>query len=198
MLAVALPNESRLPGTAEEIERITKYADQFQVLRLLESEAVPERVADAMKASNWVHFACHGMQNSSNPMESCLLLAGNSRLTLSKIIELHLESAELAFLSACETALGDKTLEEEVVHLAAGMLLAGYPSVIATMWKIDDDIAVEVADETYRRLFKEYDADHTHAAQALHFAVKQIREDRVAKRKALPLFSWVPFIHIGH
>ncbi|KAJ6487356.1 hypothetical protein DFH09DRAFT_841575, partial [Mycena vulgaris] len=41
-------------------------------------------------------------------------------------------------LSACQTARGAKGLQEESVHLAAGMLLAGYRGVIATMWSIMD------------------------------------------------------------
>ncbi|CAE6487268.1 unnamed protein product [Rhizoctonia solani] len=44
----------------------------------------------------------------------------------------------LAFLSACQTATGDTNLPDEAVHLASGMLMAGYPSVIATMWSVMD------------------------------------------------------------
>ena len=124
-------------------------------------------------------------------------LSGHTKLTLSDIIKLQLDNAELAFLSACETATGDKKLEEEAVHLAAGMLLAGFHGVIATMWTIEDAIAVEIADETYRLLFKEYNADSTHAAEALHFAVRKVCEDRQAKGSKIPLLCWVPFIHMG-
>lgn len=118
------------------------------MLRLLESEATQQRVSKAIKTSNWVHFACHGTQNSADPTESCLLLAGRSKLTLSEIIKLRPKIAELAFFSACETATGHEELAEEVVHLAAGMVLAGYRGIIY------DDIAVQIADETYRRLFR--------------------------------------------
>ena len=151
-----------------------------------------------MKTSHWVHFACHGVQDNENPTQSCLSLAGigHSKLTLSEIIKLDLKNAELAFLSACQTATGTQQLEEEAVHLAAGMLLAGYRGVIATMWTIDDDVAVEVADETYRRLFEEYKGDSTRAAEALHFAVKKARENLEAKGRS-SLFTWIPFIHMG-
>ena len=37
-----------------------------------------------------------------------------------------LEPAELAFLSACQTATGYEKLPEEAVHLVAGMLAAGF------------------------------------------------------------------------
>ena len=200
LLTVALPTQSfpRLPGTQKEIEIVEKHAQNFSVLRLFESEANPKHVTKAMKESSWVHFACHGMQSISNPTESCLSLSNHSELTLAEIIKLQLENAQLAFLSACQTATGDKDLEEEVVHLAAGMLLAGYNGVIATMWMIDDDFAIRVADETYSRLFKEYDADPTHASEALHYGLKKLSEERrESGQLKFPLFSWVPFIHMG-
>lgn len=197
ILAVALPNESRLPGTAKEVESVANRAGDIGVTQLFESAATQEQVSYAMKSFNWVHFACHGEQNTASPTDSCLLLARKSKLTLSEIISFRLEQAELAFLSACETATGEETLEEEAVHLAAGMLLAGYKAVIATMWTINDHIAVEIADETYRLLFDEYKADYTRAAEALHFAVKNVCEERKEKANPVPLSYWVPFIHMG-
>jgi CHAT domain-containing protein len=47
-----------------------------------------------------------------------------------------LESAQLAYPSACHTSAGDEKLSEEAVHLAAGMMAAGYRGVLATMWEI--------------------------------------------------------------
>lgn len=51
------------------------------------------------------------------------------------------DNAELAFLSACQTAVGDEKIPEESIRLAAGMLAVGYKGVIATMWSIRDDDA---------------------------------------------------------
>ena len=75
--------------------------------------------------------------------------------------------------------------------------MAGFHGVIATMWTVEDAIAVEIADETYQLLFKEYNADSTCAAAAFHFAVKKVCEDRQAKGLKIPLLWWVPFIHMG-
>jgi len=86
-----------------------------------------------MEEYSFVHFACHGEQNAGDPTQSALLLSHGAHLTLGDIIKLKLPHAQLAFLSACQTATGDTKLPEEYVHLAAGMLVAGYQSVIATM-----------------------------------------------------------------
>lgn len=43
-----------------------------------------------------------------------------------------------AGLAACQTAKGDADLPDEAVHLAAGMLVAGFPALIAAIWLIQD------------------------------------------------------------
>jgi CHAT domain-containing protein len=160
----------------------------------VEDEANLARVEEGMMNSGWVHFACHGIQDLDTPTNSALLLAGSSRLTLERITKLSLPHADFAFLSACQTATGDKTLEEESIHLAAGMLLAGYRSVIATMWSIRDNDASEVAGDVYEHLFKTSPPDPTRAAEALHLAVRNLREGSGGK---LSFLRWVPFIHLG-
>lgn len=194
MLTVALPTESRLPCTRQELDRITKSTGAFLVQQLLESRATLENVVKGMEECSWVHFACHGVQNISNPTESALLLSGDSKLTLSRITQLSLPHAELAFLSACQTATGAEELAEEAVHLAAGMLLAGYRGVIATMWSIGDAVAPQVAEDVYAHIFKNGAPDATQAAYALHLAIQKLQEE---SKGGASFFSWVPFVHIG-
>ena len=102
-----------------------------------------------------------------------------------------LPNAEIAFLSACQTAEGDKDLPDEAVHLAAGMLAAGFKSVIATMWSISDGMAPKVTDGVYARLLKDGKPELGKVAEALHYAVEEIRSRDPAD------LEWVPFIHMG-
>ncbi|KAJ7454490.1 TPR-like protein [Mycena latifolia] len=198
ILAVSQPSADDqvfLPGTLEEINHIERLArGRIPVLRLEKDMATVASVQDAMRKSRWAHFACHGTQEIYNPTESALLIAGSSRLTLSSIIQLSLPHADLAFLSACQTATGSKALEDESVHLTAGMSLAGYRGVIGTMWSIMDDDAAQVAGDVYAHLFKTSPLDAQKAAEALHFAVLKLR-DQSGGRKSF--FHWVPFIHVG-
>ncbi|KAJ7131344.1 TPR-like protein [Mycena epipterygia] len=198
LLAVAQPSasgQSFLPGTQEELNLVQLHASgKLPVLRLEEHAATVENVQEGMKKSSWVHFACHGIQDITNPTESALLLAGSSRLTLLSIIKLSLPNADFAFLSACQTATGAKDLQEESVHLAAGMLLAGYRGVVATMWSIMDNDAPHIAGNVYQHLFQTSPPDPTRAAEALHLAVQRLQESSGGKKS---FFHWVPFIHIG-
>ncbi|KAJ7114341.1 CHAT domain-containing protein [Mycena epipterygia] len=198
LLAIAQASadgQAYIPGTQEEIAHIQKHTHgKVPVLRLDGNLATIDNVQAGMRDSSWVHFACHGVQNGSAPTESALLLAGNSRLTLSSIIKLSLPEADLAFLSACQTATGDEMLQEEAVHLASGMLLAGYRGVIATMWTIMDGDAPKVASDVYEHLFQTSPPDSTRAAEALHLAVMKLRD---GSGRAKSFSHWVPFIHVG-
>ena len=93
-----------------------------------------EDVASQLPTASIVHFACHGEQNAQEPLKSALLLKDRHPLTVSRIMELHIPNARLAFLAACQTALGDKTLPDEVIHLGSTLLFSGFPGVVATMW----------------------------------------------------------------
>ncbi|KAJ7482697.1 CHAT domain-containing protein [Mycena latifolia] len=200
LLAVAQPSavgQNNIPGTIKEIASIEHLAQGvIPVLRLERDMASVESVQKGMRESHWAHFACHGIQDISTPTNSALLLAGSSKLTLSNIIQLQLPHADLAFLSACQTATGSKNLEDEAVHLSAGMLLARYRGVIGTMWSIMDDDGPQVTGDVYAHLFKTSPPDSTRAAEALHHAVRKLRDsDRAGGTKSFS--RWVPFIHVG-
>jgi CHAT domain-containing protein len=179
----------------KEIDILEKHAQLGHTFsKLMESDATVQNVVEGMKESNWVHFACHGVQVISDPTKSALLLAKESHLTLLDMTKLSLPHAELAYLSACQTATGVEHLSEEAVHLTAGMLLAGYHGVIGTMWSIRDEDAPKVADAVYAHLLKEPNPDPTQAAFALHEAVKKLCDESGGKKS---FFSWVPYIHVG-
>jgi CHAT domain-containing protein len=55
-------------------------------------------------------------------------------------MELKLDYAFLAFLSACETAKGDNEQPDQAMHLAAAMLFSGFKSIVATMWYVDPEL----------------------------------------------------------
>jgi CHAT domain-containing protein len=100
---------------------------------------------------------------------------------------------ELAVLSACQTAKGDSKLPEEAIHLAVGMLMAGYGSVVGTMWSIRDYDAPIIAEKFYKYLIDEAGGHGSRAAYALHNAVAHLRD--VRGENNFP--SWVPFVHLG-
>jgi CHAT domain-containing protein len=129
------PDLQLIPGVDEEISQIAAVVKQLPVKSVREQKGSTTiaGTSAAMQATDIVHLACHGVQDSIDATQSGFAL-GDGRLTISKLMELKLDDAFLAFLSACETAKGDKDQPDQVMHLAAAMLFSVYKSVVATMW----------------------------------------------------------------
>ena len=162
----------------------------IELIEAVDAAGTTKVVLDEMANCNWVHFACHGVQDLHTPSKSAFVLA-DADLRLEEIIKHRLPHAQFAFLSACQTAAGDAKLVDEAIHLAAGMMLAGYRSVIATMWSMHDEDGPVVADAVYSELLKDGKADYTRAAYALHKATHKLR------LSGRPFLAWMPFIHMG-
>ncbi|KAF8125433.1 TPR-like protein [Boletus edulis] len=188
--------QNYLQGVAQELTHISTVVGNSPSARttLLESSVgTVEELLGLMKDADWVHFACHGIQDAAKPTDSGLCLANGRRLKISDIIGLSRSRGGLAFLSACQTAMGDEGLTDEAIHIAAGMLFAGYGGVIGTMWSISDRLAPVVARGVYEYLFRNGTRpDHRDAARALHETVGRLRESGEAS-----FVTWVPFIHVG-
>ncbi|KAF9240011.1 TPR-like protein [Melanogaster broomeanus] len=188
----ATPGQQPLPGTMTEVLAIRKSICEMESTWLNDTKATKDAVIQAMENHSWAHLACHAVQNSKDPTKSTFQLV-DGPLQLADIMKKSFKHAELAVLSACQTASGDEKLPEEAVHLAAGMLMAGYKSVIATMWSIGDSDAPVVVEELYRYLAQEAGGDSSKAAYALHSGVKRLRE-KVGEEEFV---KWVPFVHYG-
>ena len=190
------PGTNPLPGVTHEVVKVKSHLDTDQIIHLDGERATVKAVLSALTNDDckFIHFACHGIQDLTKPIESAFMLH-DGKLTLSHLMTSSAGNAELAFLSACQTSAGDMTLPDEAVHLAAGMLAAGCKSVIGTMWSINDDDAPVVADEVYRRLKEGFvpGEGKLRSAYALHEAMRVLRE-RVGEQNFI---RWVPYVHFG-
>ena len=90
-----------------------------------------------LSLANCAHFGCHGKFEPDSPLESYLKLANNARLTLLEILNLDLNQCRLVTLSACETGLTESKTSDEYIGLPFGFLLAGSPSMVSTLWEVD-------------------------------------------------------------
>jgi tetratricopeptide (TPR) repeat protein len=102
---------------------------------LMAKGATIDGVAERIQTAHFVHLACHGTQDQTSALKSGFYLS-DGLLTVSKLMNLNLDKAWFAYLSACETAKGDEEQPDQVVHLAAAMLHAGFKSVVATIWQV--------------------------------------------------------------
>jgi CHAT domain-containing protein len=139
LVAADLAATTKLPALAKvqaEMSEISGVADRACVQYAAPSRIVstPEGAAAALPSATLVHIACHGLQDPEEPLESAFYLGDDGALSVSDLMKLDLKGAYLAFLSACETAKGDRAQSDQAIHLAATMLFVGFKSVVATMW----------------------------------------------------------------
>ncbi len=89
-----------------------------------------------------VHFAGHGVSNDDAPALSRLLLAGPGRsdrsLFAHEIAAMRFAHTDLVVLAACRTSAGRIRRGEGVMSLARPFIAAGVPTVVASLWDVDD------------------------------------------------------------
>ncbi|WP_239313788.1 CHAT domain-containing protein, partial [Frankia sp. Cj3] len=188
MVAVAMPHTpdaSDLPGAQAETTWLAEHIPG-QVSVLTGAAATQPAVLAALPQARWAHFACHGTAEIGDPSTSRLLLH-DQPLSVVDVARLRLADAELAFLSACETARPGARLTDEAIHLAAAFQLAGYRHVIGTLWPIGDGHAVDITRAIYTAITTTGDI-----ASAVHTATRHLR-NRWADRPSV----WASHIHVG-
>ncbi|MCP3803506.1 CHAT domain-containing protein [Allokutzneria sp. A3M-2-11 16] len=189
MLIVAVPDAPDSPP----LVGVTREAELLQELfpnavRL--PHPTHDDVAEALGRHRIAHLACHGVADLSAPAESRLLLHDHldRPLSVATIARLRLEHCELAYLSACSTTDTTRWHADEATHITTAFQLAGYRSVIGTLWPINDHAATVVAADFYTRLAGDTDV----AATALHHTIRRHR-DRYPR---LPT-QWAAYLHTG-
>ncbi|MCA1565911.1 MAG: CHAT domain-containing protein [Acidobacteria bacterium] len=151
------PVLSRLPSTLREAKAIMAVTPPNEGMVVAGFAATKERVvSDELRDYRIIHFATHGLLNKESPELSGVILSlvdeqGKSRsgfLRLNDIYNMDL-SADLVVLSACRTGLGRNVQGEGVVGLTGGFMYAGAKSVIASLWKVDDEATAELMSHFY-------------------------------------------------
>jgi len=194
VLVVAMPSTpsaSDLPWARAEAEHIAARLPAADVLT--GPGATHAAVLAALPGHAWAHFACHAASSTDDAAAARLLLDDHEAhpLTVREIGRLRLPRAELAYLSACDTARGPVRLADEAVHVTGAFHMAGYTHVIGTLWSVADQIAAEVAGDVYARITAPA-PDAAATAAALHHAVRAVR-DRHPGRAVL----WAAHVHVG-
>ncbi|MDB9425802.1 CHAT domain-containing protein, partial [Microcystis aeruginosa CS-564/01] len=139
-----------------EVNILSTFFTEPQVIA--KDNATKNAVLPHLKSSDnhCYHFSCHGGFNPDNPLQSALLLANKEPLTLGEIFELRLHKCRLITLSACETGLIDlNSISDEYIGLPSGFLFAGSPSVVSSLWTVNDLSTSFLMIKLYEILFDE-------------------------------------------
>ncbi|MEJ5246494.1 CHAT domain-containing protein [Caldilinea sp.] len=180
-LLVGKPDEYA-PRVADEVAALAPLFAHSTVL--LDDQATWMQLQAQSPAADLLHIACHGRFRNDNPFFSALHLA-DGWVFVRDAYTLQLDCS-LVTLSACETGLSALAPGDELVGLARGFLLAGAPSLLVSLWMVDDAATAELM---------------AHFYQALLSGLRPAAALRQAQRALLARhphpFFWAPFTLIG-
>ncbi|HEX6715777.1 MAG TPA: CHAT domain-containing tetratricopeptide repeat protein [Pyrinomonadaceae bacterium] len=126
-----------------------------------------------------LHFATHGVLDPKHPENSGLFLSmvdrdgksQNGFIDLRDIYNLR-APVDLVVLSACRTGLGKDVRGEGLIGLTRGFMYAGASSVVASLWKVDDEATAELMKQFYFNMLEK----QMNPAAALRAAQVYIRQ----------------------
>ena len=181
--------ESELLSVGAELANIGRLVEGLATFTRIDGEeSCTSRVVEELGKNEWVHLACHGLPNRTQPFDSAFALH-DGHFTIQRIIGCDLKNPEFAYLSACHTTVGDKESPDEVIYLASAMQFVGFRSVIGTMWAVDDGETNKITSTFYKHMVDESGRlDHTRAAFALNKTMRSVR---------IPLDQRILYIHLG-
>ncbi|MFZ1410738.1 MAG: CHAT domain-containing protein [Micropruina sp.] len=154
LLAIANPGGDLAYADMECVELARSFGAANAVV-LSGPSATRDAVVAAVAASTHLHFSCHGFYDWRDPMRSGLVLADRQVLDVAEIMspQIDLDAARLVVLSACDTGLFDYSrYPDEFVGLNWGLLMAGAPAVVSTLWAVEDQSTALLMSEFYTRL----------------------------------------------
>ena len=174
------PRQARLPAAVKEVAAAARHFPRQTLLR--RREATRDRVLAALREHSVWHFACHGFA-AYDMADTGLVLADDEMLTIRDITELGSIGAHvrLAVLSACETAVADGGVPDEMVSLPTALIRAGVAGTIGSLWSVAAGASTAVLFARFYELWREAQLD---PADALREAQRWTRDSTNKEKRA--------------
>ncbi|AHW62220.1 CHAT domain-containing protein [Draconibacterium orientale] len=146
-----------LPGVQKEVDEIAKSVNTT-IFR--SKDASEQNFREKSGNFDILHLAMHAYINDSLPAYSRLAfsqiadsttLDNDGWLNTADIYNLDL-NASMTVLSACNTGVGKLQKGEGLMSLARGFLYAGCPSVIMSLWEVEDAAGTKIMTSFYKYL----------------------------------------------
>lgn len=183
---------SPLSAAKAEVQHLSQYFKGQFVDGLNANEAFFKEHASQYSV---IHLAMHGILNERLPILSALAFSENldsledNFLQAYEIAQLKL-SNQLVVLSACETGFGKYQQGEGVLSLARSFMYAGVPSLVVSLWQINDQSTAILMELFYQNLAQGMNKDAALRQAKLSY-LKSATD--IAAHPAL----WSPLIQLG-
>ena len=183
-----------LPEAEQEVKALGRLYGATHSKVYVGAEAREDRVKAEAGSAKVLHFATHGLLNNTSPMYSHLALAGGGTnedglLEAWELMQLDLH-ADLAVLSACETARGRIGAGEGMVGFSWAMFIAGVPSIVVSQWKVESAGTRDLMVNFHRGLLANA---RTSKSEALRQAALKVMKNPETSHP----FYWGAFVLVG-
>jgi len=187
---------NQLPESAEEVKALARLYGAARSKVYVGADAREDRVKSEAGAAGILHFSTHGTLNNAAPMYSYLTLAevgpnDDGLLEAWELMQLDLK-ADLAVLSACETARGRIGAGEGVIGFSWAMFIAGVPSTVVSQWKVDSASTRDLMVNFHRALLSPTGPKPRKTDALRQAALKLMRNPETSHP-----FYWAGFVLIG-
>lgn len=140
--------QKHLKYSDNEMESIIKYGGKV----VIGNNASSKWVLENASKYDVLHLSTHATSQDSLLGKPAFEMA-DEPLYFSDLQTLQL-NAKMVVLSACETSTGTQRKGEGVMSLARGFAYAGVPSIIATLWAVNEKATADILSDYYRNLEK--------------------------------------------
>ena len=182
-----------IPGAIEEVNMLREIIPSDVYTGHAATESKFRSIADRYDI---LHLAMHALIDNNDPFFSKLIFTlpddstNDGVLNTFEIYGLKLK-ARMVVLSACNTAEGEYKRGEGVLSLARGFVYAGTPSLVMTMWEVEDKSGTALMKEFYEDIRNGYSKPEALQKAKLEF----IRNAR--PENAHPFF-WSSFVVLNN
>ncbi len=192
-------NLDPLPEAAEEVKTLARLYGASRSKVYIGAEAREDRVKTEAGRAGILHFTTHGTLNNASPMYSYLTLAeggpnDDGLLEAWELMQLDLK-AELAVLSACETARGRIGAGEGVIGFSWAMFIAGVPSIVVSQWKVESAGTRDLMVNFHRGIISPAEPKQTKTTKS--DALRQAALKLMRNPETSHPFYWAGFVLVG-
>ncbi|TAK27595.1 MAG: CHAT domain-containing protein [Chloroflexota bacterium] len=180
-LLVGVPDE-KAPLVAGEVTGIAQLFPSSTTL--LGEAATAAAVRTLAPTCDLLHIASHAVFRQDNPMFSRLKLS-DAWLSVYDIYDLRLQCS-LVTLSACETGMNRIAAGDELIGLARGFFYAGSPSIVVSLWAVNDSSTAELMQRFYAGL-----------KEGLSRSAALRQAQLATKDEHRHPYYWAPFVLLG-
>jgi CHAT domain-containing protein len=194
LLAIANPVAEGFATLSHAADEVTAVAALYDTTPFLPPNARKSTLFENALDHDIIFLAAHGELNSTSPLFSRIILSADESgtddgsLTVEEVYNLNLSQANLVVLSACQTSLGELSRGDDFIGLNRAFIYAGTPSILASLWSVDDEATRILISSFFRNL----KAGSTHA-EALRRAQAEVR----SHPDYVHPFYWSAFVLTG-